>query len=211
VTEPKRVVVVGTGGHAAVCIDLLLQSGLEVVGAVTAAPSDRRLQVPVLGGDEELPGLIADGVDHAFVAIGDNAVRQRVTAEVRALGFSMVNAVSSAAHLSPSVTLGCGVAVMAGAVVNAYTTLGDGVILNTGATVDHDCVLEQFVHIAPGCHLAGTVHAAEGVFVGIGSSVIPGCRLGRWSYLGAGSVVIEDVGDQVQALGVPAREVRKRS
>jgi UDP-perosamine 4-acetyltransferase len=203
------IVVVGAGGHAAVCIDLLLESGANLVGAVSAASSARPLQVPMLGTDAELPRLHAEGVRRAFVAIGDNRARQRVSAEVEALGFSLVNAVSPRAHLADTVRLGCGVAVMAGVVVNAYTTLGNGVILNTGSTVDHDCVLEPFVHIAPGCHLAGTVVAAEGVFVGIGSSVVPGCRLGRWSRLGAGSVVIEDVGDVVLALGVPAREVRK--
>jgi UDP-perosamine 4-acetyltransferase len=210
-TLSTRVVVVGSGGHAAVCIDLLLQSGMDVAGAVSAAPAHRPLQVPLLGGDAALPGLLAQGVEHAFVAIGDNGVRRRVTAEVRELGFSLVNAVSPDAGLSPSVTLGEGVAVMAGVVVNAYTEVGDGVILNTGSTVDHDCVLGPFVHIGPGCHLAGTVQAAEGVFVGVGSSVIPGCHLGRWSQLGAGSVVIGNVGDQVLAQGVPAREVRKLS
>jgi UDP-perosamine 4-acetyltransferase len=205
------IVVIGAGGHAAVCIDLLLESGTDVVGAVTAAPSVRPLQVPVLGTEDELPRLHAEGVRRAFVAIGDNRTRQRVCAEVGALGFTLVNAVSPRAHLAQTVRLGAGVALMAGVVVNAYTTVSNGVILNTGATVDHDCVLEQFVHIAPGCHLAGTVVAAEGVFVGIGSSVMPGCRLGRWSQLGAGSVVIGDVGDEVLALGVPAREVRKLS
>lgn len=205
------VVVVGAGGHAAVCIDLLRESGADVVGAVSAATSERPLQVPVLGTDEDLPDLHADGVRQAFVALGENRLRQRVSAKVEALGFTLVNAVSPRAHLADTVRLGAGVAVMAGVVVNAYTSLGNGVILNTGATVDHDCVLEPFVHISPGCHLAGRVVAAEGVFVGVGSSVVPGARLGRWSQLGAGSVVIGDVGDAVLALGVPARDVRKLS
>jgi UDP-perosamine 4-acetyltransferase len=208
-TAGPKVVVIGAGGHAAVCIDLLLASGADVVGAVSADTISRPLQVPVIGNDGDIPRLYANGVRHAFVAIGANRARQRVTAEIEALGFRIVNAVSPDARLAPSVALGAGVAVMAGAVVNAYTNLGNGVILNTGATVDHDCVLEPFVHIAPGCHLAGTVVAAEGAFVGVGSSVVPGCRLGRWSQLGAGSVVIGDIGDEVLALGVPAHEVRK--
>jgi UDP-perosamine 4-acetyltransferase len=211
VSMSTGVVVIGAGGHAAVCIDVLLESGTDVIGAVSVAPSARPLQVPVFVGDEQLPRLYAEGVREAFVAIGDNRARQRATAQIEALGFTLVNALSPRAHLAESVRLGAGVAVMAGVVVNAFTTLGNGVILNTGATVDHDCVLEPFVHIAPGCHLAGTVFAAEGVFVGIGSSVIPGCRLGCWSQFGAGSVVITDIGAEVLAMGVPAREVRKLS
>lgn len=210
-TDSAGVVIVGSGGHASVCIDVLLRSGADVVGAVAPTRKDRPLQVPVIGTDAELPQLLADGVHRAFVAIGDNRTRQRVMAYVRSLGFMLVNAISPDARLSPSVSLGVGVAVMPGAVVNAYSALADGVILNTGATVDHDCLLEPFVHIGPGCHLAGRVHAAEGVFVGVGSSVVPGRRLGRWSQLGAGSIVVRDIGDGMLALGVPAREVRKLS
>lgn len=204
----RRVVVIGAGGHAAVCIDLLLATAVDVVGAVGTPAAGRRLQVPVLGGDEVLAGLVETGVTRAFVAVGDNRARARVAAQARALGFTLVNAVSPDARLSPTVELGSNVAVMAGAVVNAYTRLGDGAIVNTGATIDHDAMIGEWAHVAPGCHLSGAATLGEGVFLGVGSSVIPGCTIGAWTQVGAGGVVVGDLPPEVLAIGVPARVLR---
>ena len=46
---------------------------------------------------------------------------------------------------------------MAGAVINSDTKIGKGCIINTSASVDHDCTLDDFVHISVGAHLAGNV------------------------------------------------------
>jgi acetyltransferase EpsM len=54
-------------------------------------------------------------------------------------------------------------------------------------------------------HLAGSVHVGEGAFLGIGSVVSPGVRIGRWTTLGAGAVAIRDLADGTVAVGVPAR------
>jgi acetyltransferase-like isoleucine patch superfamily enzyme len=79
------------------------------------------------------------------------------------------------------------------------------VVVNTGATVDHDCVLEDGVHISPGCHLAGAVVCSVDVFVGTGAAVIPGVRIGARAIIGAGATVIADVPPEVLAIGCPAR------
>jgi UDP-perosamine 4-acetyltransferase len=210
VTAADRVVVLGAGGHAVVCIDSLIESGLDVVGAVAPAAPDRQLQVAHLGDDAVLDDLLADGVRQAFVAVGDNRARGAVMASVAERGFALTNAVSPRAHLAGTVRLGTNVAVMAGAVVNAYAWLDDGAILNTGATVDHDVRLGRCTHVAPGSHLAGNVELADGAFLGVGTSVVPGVRIGAWSQLGAGAVVVADVPDHVLAVGVPARQVGTR-
>jgi acetyltransferase EpsM len=77
--------------------------------------------------------------------------------------------------------------------------------VNTGATIDHDCIVGDYAHLAPGVHLAGAVQVGEGAFLGIGSVVCPGIKVGRWATLGAGGVAIRDVADGVVAVGVPAR------
>jgi UDP-perosamine 4-acetyltransferase len=207
VTAVDRVVVLGAGGHAVVCIDSLLEAGLDVVGTVAPVAPDRELQVPHLGDDTVLDDLLADGVRRAFVAVGDNRARGAVMAEVAGRGFALANALSPHAHVAQTARLGTNVAVMAGAVVNAYAWLADGAIINTGATVDHDVRLGRCSHVAPGGHLAGNVELADGAFLGVGTNVIPGVRIGAWSQLGAGAVVVADVPDHVLAVGVPARPV----
>lgn len=60
------------------------------------------------------------------------------------------------------------------------------------------------MHVAPGTRLAGGVELGEGVLMGIGSSVIPGIKVGSWTVVGAGGVVICDLMPGVLAVGVPA-------
>ena len=46
---------------------------------------------------------------------------------------------------------------MAGAILNPFAEVGDHCIINTGASIDHDCIIQDFVHIAPHCTLCGEV------------------------------------------------------
>lgn len=94
---------------------------------------------------------------------------------------------------------------MAGVVINAGTAIGDGAVINTGATVDHDCKIGAYCHVAPGVNLAGCVTLEEGVFLGIGSRVIPGIQIGEWTTVAAGAVVVRDLPSRVVAMGIPAR------
>ncbi len=200
-----KLVVLGSGGHARVLLDIAETCGeFEVVGCIARECKSSELAVPYLGDESHLPLLFADGVRRAFVAIGDNADRQQVTARVLALGFDLVNLVSPQAAVSRRAHLGKGVAIMPGAVVNAGTRLEDGCILNSGAIADHDCRIGPYAHVAPATVLAGDVEIEEGAFVGVGARVIPGIRIGSWSIVGAGAVVIADIPSGVTAVGVPA-------
>ena len=112
------------------------------------------------------------------------------------------------AWVDASVVPGAGTVEFAGAMIQPGTVIGEHVIINTSASVDHDCVLGNFVHIAPGTHLAGNVRIDEGSFMGIGSAAIPGVRIGAWTTVGAGAVVVRELMDKVVAYGVPAKVQR---
>ncbi len=45
----------------------------------------------------------------------------------------------------------------------------------------------------------------EGTHIGIGACVLPNINIGKWSIIGAGAVVIEDVPDNVIVVGNPAK------
>lgn len=57
------------------------------------------------------------------------------------------------------------------------------------------------------------VHIEEGVWIGAGAVILPGVTIGKWSVIGAGSVVTKDIPAGVVAYGNPcrvAREISKR-
>lgn len=200
----NRVVVVGAGGHARVCIELLQQSGYHVVACVGSASTPTVDGTPVLEGDHHLERLKEEGFDQAFVAIGDNHLRVKLSSQCAELGYSLVSAISPTAILSPRVSIGRGVAIMPGAIVNVGTVVGDLAIINTGASVDHDCHIGESVHVAPRCGLAGSVKIGARTLIGIGTSILPGIEIGHDVIIGAGSVVIRNIPSGATAYGAPA-------
>ena len=93
---------------------------------------------------------------------------------------------------------------MAGVVINTGSRIGRFAVVNTGATVDHDNLIEDGVHISPGCHLAGNVICRADAFIGTGTSIIPRIEIGARAVIGAGAAVISDVPRDVLAAGGPA-------
>jgi len=205
----EKLVVFGAGGHAKVAIDVIEQQGnYEIAGLLDddiKLKGCRFFGYPVLGTRADLPALISAQLRHAIVAIGDNAGRAAVAAHMDRHGWRFASAVHPRASIGRGVKIGPGSVVMAGCVVNADAYLGGHVIINTGATVDHDCRIEDAVHIAPGCHLCGGVSVGQGSLLGAGSTVTPGVRIGKKVIVGAGSTVIRDVADEARVSGSPAR------
>lgn len=204
-TPGPAVILIGNGGHAKVILGILRLNGARIVGVVGPAGSGGIGGWPLLGEDDDLPEL-RGRASGAFVAVGDNDRRERLFDLVENLGFEFVNAIHPAAVIDGSVRVGRGVAIVAGAVVNADTEIGDNVIVNTAATIDHDCWIGRGAHVGPGSHLSGYVRVGPRALIGIGATVGRGRGLtvGEGAVVGAGSVVIEDVADGAVVWGVPA-------
>jgi UDP-perosamine 4-acetyltransferase len=205
----KGIVIVGAGGHAKVCIESLRAMGEQVDFCVGDENSpDSCVGVPVLIGDGNLARLRSEGYEKAFIAIGSNRLRERLAKLATDQGYRLVNAINPHAIISPSVTFGNGVAVMAGAVINAEAAIESLAIINTGATIDHDCRIGRAVHIAPQCGLAGNVVVGDQSFLGIGARVIPEIKIGANVTVGAGGVVIQDIDSGKTVVGIPVRPIK---
>ena len=90
----------------------------------------------------------------------------------------------------------------------AGARIGRGAILNTHATIEHDVVLEDWVHIAPGATLSGGVTIGHGSMIGAGATVIEGIRIPPGTFIGAGSTVIHSLTEPGVYAGSPARRIR---
>ncbi len=208
-----RIVVVGGGGHAAVVIEALrAMGGFIIVGVVDPHPEfPDVIGVPVLGGDDRLPGLREDGVEMAVIALGNNKLRQRTGPTLLNQGYVLPSVVHPGASISPSATVEAGAVIMNRAVVGTRVRIGPLVIINTGSVVDHDSEIGAAAHVAPGVALAGNVRVGERSLVGVGSAVRPGIRIGADVVVGAGSAVVADVADGMTVAGSPARLLTLRA
>lgn|SRR3989344_883459 len=203
------VVIFGSGGHAKVILDILKESGEYILGFLDE--NKERINKEILGyqvlGDWSY--IKNKKLINIALGIGDNKKRYKLFKQVENHGLQVVNAIHPHSYISSFVRLGKGIVIMPNAVVNPGVTINDGVIINTGATVDHDCNLGKFSHVCPGVNLAGTVKIGEFSFIGVGSSIIQNIKIGKNVTIGAGASVINDIRDNVTAVGVPAKVIKK--
>jgi sugar O-acyltransferase (sialic acid O-acetyltransferase NeuD family) len=197
----SALVLFGGGGRARVCIDLLRQmGGYEIIGVLDdkLKAGSRSAGVEVIGDRSRLGELFTRGVRFAVNALG-SAEHSEPRLEVHRLllehGFVLPNLIHPRAMVEPSVVMGIGNQILAGAVVGSAVRLGDGVTVNCGAIASHDSVLEDHVHLAPGAILAGSVHVGAESLVGMGATVYLKVRLGRRVRIKNGSHVFGNVPD----------------
>ena len=200
--------IIGAGGHAKVVISTLLAAGKKVAAIFDDDPGtwdSRIFDVPIQGPIAVLNDLPQK---RAIVAIGNNEVRKRIVQQMPHVEW--VSVIHPRAYVHVSVVMGPGSVIFAGAIIQPETRIGAHVIVNTGATVDHDCCLEDYVHVCPGSHLAGGVILKTGVMMGIGAVAIQEVEIGEGTVVGAGAVVIHHLPSHITAVGVPARPLQPK-
>lgn len=185
--------------------------GLEVAGFLDNDPARQGkdfLGFQVLGGSARAAALAADPlVRFVNLITRDCVTRWRTSRELAALGARFGNLIHPDVDLE-LVELGAGNYVQDRVVLQAGVTLGDNSSVHVGTLVGHETRIGNSVFIAHGCNLSGCVTVEDGVCMGTGVSVVPRVRIGRWSVIGAGAVIIGDVPPHSLVVGNPGRVVR---
>lgn len=205
----KPVILLGSGGHARVLLDILNLRNIEVLGYTDIKESKYDLKIKYIGCDDDILRYSTDKIMlvNGIGSTGDNALRKKIYTDFKHKGYSFLTLIHPSAVIAKDVTLHEGVQVMAGAILQTGVTVGANSIVNTRASIDHDCLIGESVHIAPGVTLSGNVTIEEDVHIGTGASVIQNVSIQRNSIVGAGAVVIRDVPPFSKVVGIPAKEV----
>jgi len=207
----RPVLLVGAGGHAQACIDVIECHGHFTITGLTGLTSEvgqRLLGYPVLGDDSHLPALL-ESCSVALVTVG-----QIKTAELRVRLFDLLSQfgaqlpviISPRAYVSPHATLGAGTIVMHGAVVNAGAVVGRNCIINSQALVEHGTWIDDHCHVATGAALNSGVRVGARTFLGSHSTVRQGTQIGEGCVIGMGQQVLRDCdpGSHLPAKSPPA-------
>ena len=196
----KPVLILGSGGHASVIVDILRQLNYEIVGLVSP-DNDSKSKVfsgidffisddDVLKFDKNKIKLV-----NGLGSLPGNKSRSLIYNKFVSLGYEFETIIASTAFISSYAELGNGVQVFPGVIIQAGASIGANSIINTGAIIEHDCIIGQNNHIAPGVTLSGQVTTEEQVHIGTGASVIQSVFIGKNTTVGAGAVINKNVSE----------------
>lgn len=191
----------GASGHGKVIRDIIESRGMSVSHCF----DDNNLLTEFDGIKVGLYSNEIFSAEELIISIGNNAIRKKISQKVNH-SFGRINHVSSV--ISPRSFFSEGTVLMQGVVIQSSVMIGKHSIVNTSATIDHDCFIEDFVHISPNATLCGNVFIGEGSHIGAGAVIIQGIKIGKWATIGAGSIVTKDVSDYAVVVGNPARVLK---
>lgn len=206
-TMKNKLLIIGASGHGKVVADIALR--MKKWQNIAFLDDNEVLKevmgLEVIGRSSDTYRYIYDY--DIFVALGNNSTREKIQESLETEGASIPTLIHPNAVLGERVDLGNGSVVMAGVVINCYSKIGKGCIINTGVTVDHDNVIEDYVHISPGAHLSGTVKVGKGTWLGVGSVVSNNVNIVSGCKVGAGAVVVKDITEAGTYVGVPVMKI----
>jgi sugar O-acyltransferase (sialic acid O-acetyltransferase NeuD family) len=205
----RNLLILRAGGHAKSVADAAESTGWLVRGFISS--ETRNLGCSGLRNLKDLDSVDLS-VTFLALGIGTNFTRNDALEHTlsRFPDLKLVSIIHSTAWVSPAAELGLGSVVLAHASVGPHSIVGRGCIINTGASLDHDSRMGDFASLGPGSRTGGSVTIGDRAMIGLNSGIIQGRTVGRDTVIGAGSVVTEDIEDEVVALGSPCRTVRSR-
>lgn len=202
----KSVVIIGASGHGKVIADIIANSGDKVLGFLDDADDVQGKKIigfPVLGKTADYDNYR----DCEFViAIGNPYIREKISNELPVKWYTAIH--PTAVISSLDVEIGEGTVIMANAVINPSARIGKHCIINTGAIVEHDNILEDYVHLSPNVTLAGIVKVGKSTHIGAGSCTKQVLNIASNCIIGAGSVIVKDITESGTYVGVPARKIK---
>lgn len=190
----RGLILIGAGGHAQACIDVVEQHGQFKIDGLIGMPAEvgRKLYgYPVIATDVGILDLTCEH-QNALVAVGQirsPEVRIRLFGVARSAGFKFPSISSPTAYVSQHATIGAGTIVMHGAIINAGAKVGENCIINSRSLVEHDAMVGDHCHISTGAIVNGNVSIGAGSFVGSGSVVKEGVSLGLRCFVAMGTTV----------------------
>jgi len=200
-TSDNSIIIIGGGGHTKMCIDILHQlKSYKFIGIVSESIEigAQILGVQILGTENDLEELYKNGISDAIVGFGaleNPIIRKKKYNKLKKIGFTLPNLIHPSAILEPSVTLGDGNQIMAGAIVGSDVKICNNCIINSGSIISHDSILMDNVHITPGAILAGNVKVGRNTIVGMGATIYLSVTIGSNVVINNGANVFNDVPD----------------
>ncbi len=208
----KNLILVGAGGHAKACIEVIESTKeFAIKGLVDQQKGmGSILGYSILGEDDIIDQQASLANMYFLITVGQiksASTRIKIFDHILKAGGQLATVVAGSATVSSRAKVGVGTIVMHHALVNADTIVGDNVILNNKSLIEHDCTIGNHVHISTGALVNGGCAVGNRVFVGSGAVLKNGVQICDDAIIGAASYVRESITEKGVYVGNPAQRI----
>lgn len=195
----KKILLVGAGGHATSCIDVLEeQNEYKIFGLVDNNSKFKVLNNYKILGNDSKANNIFKACKYALVAVGQiksSELRKKLFLKYKKIGFKFPSIKSPECFLSKHSKIGEGTILMHRSIINNEVVIGKNCIINTASIIEHEVTIGNWTHISTGVILNGQVKVGNNTFVGSGTVVRNNINIGNNVIIGANLYISKDVKD----------------
>lgn len=191
----ERIIIIGSGGLAKIAIDILkMNNQYKIKGIIDTQLSEKSINgIRVIGTDADLLDLFTYGIRKAVIAIGcvsvkTNLIRKEKYEEIKGRGFEIINVIQKETYISETAQIGQGSIIIGNCYVGPNVIIGSGVIMHPFTSVEHDSVIEDYVHLSQGVKIAGDVRVGRLSFIGMGANIVQGTLVLEKTFIKSGSI-----------------------
>lgn len=144
------------------------------------------------------------------VAIGSSRIREKIVSNMKKLNpdIKFGTVIDPSVELSDFVKIGEGTIICSHTIITVNIDIGSHVIINLDCTIGHDAIIKDFVTLYPSVNVSGNTNIGHAVELGTGMQIIQGKKVGDYSIVGAGAVVVKDIPEKCTAVGSPAKPIK---
>lgn len=171
------------------------------------------LKDAVVGGYKVLgtSSAVGDYTDAYFVcAVGASKIREIIINKVTEISPSIKFAtlLDPTVEISDRVEIGEGTIICAHSIITVDISIGKHNIINLDCTVGHDAIMQDYVTLYPSVNVSGITNIGRCSELGTGTQIIQGKKVGDYSIVGAGAVIVKDIPEKCTAVGSPAKPIK---
>ena len=172
----------------------------------TDIPSKLYNQFSILKNLEEAKEYFNNVSPYFTIGIGNPRLRSQMHQKFTEIGGEIKSTISKYAEIgSFNVQISNGCNILGGTKISNDASIGIGTIIYYNSIITHDVTIGDFCEISPNVKLLGRCEIADFSQIGTGSIIFPDVKIGKNSIVAAGSVVRENVPENVMIAGIPAQ------
>lgn len=196
----EKIALIGAGGHCKIVIDLIEElNQYEIIGIYDDNKIDFFENIKILGNISSLDTTI----DNFFICIGNENVRKNIYTKFNYLNYPVL--IHPSAIISKKAKICDGTLICAGAVIQTGVIINKQCIINTSSTIDHESYIDEFSSVSPNAVICGRVKIGKRTFIGANATIIQCKEIGDDCVIGAGSVIIKNIGNNIKIVGNPGK------
>jgi sugar O-acyltransferase (sialic acid O-acetyltransferase NeuD family) len=153
--------------------------------------------------EHECPGIRED--IGTIIAIGDGAVRKKMSERFRHLAYTRFTAPDI--RIGKDCNVGFGTIICPGCILTVNVNVGKHCLINLNCTIGHDCFIKDFVTISPGANISGNVTIGNNCYIGSNAVIRDKITICDNVIIGAGGVVVKDITLPGVYVGNPVKKI----